>query len=381
MVAEVLLLALLLYASGVRANLSTSWSSTSLLSSAKLLSANTLESSTATTAKGPVNGSAAQSLQVEKRLDDQSSYRTTVNSYLSGAYKGKVVLCQIPDFPLCDVYVCGTLHVSKTSADMVNDTVSRVKPDYIIIELCDGRIDSLCDSTLDEELLKNMTLGSIFKQGYQEKSFLVLGTSLLAWMQLKASKAMGNKLGQELYVAAKEGRNQQSSVILGDRLYSVTVQRCFDQLKVFEKIKVVFTLLYEVLSMTVRSIKEYIAKSENDEDFMKKELEKFERLLPSLARIIIHERDEYLAQVVYDVARSGFGNYKYRDADRVFRGKIVVVVGAAHMAGIKAWLLKNGSTEERIKEISMSSKHQTPTWPGRTRFSFVDVNSIFAPKR
>lgn len=323
--------------------------------------------------------SAPSSIEVEQRYFDLKRYRDATNSYLEETYKGKVMLCQIPDYPLCDVYVCGTLHVSKTSADMVKDTIRKVAPDYIILELCDGRIDSICDASLDEEMLKNMTLRSIFKHSYQERSFLTFGTSLLSWMQLKASKAMGNKLGQELYVAAKEGYEQQSSVILGDRLYSVTVQRCFDQLKFFEKVKVVFTLLYEVLSMTVRSIKEYIAKTENDNDFMKKELEKFERMLPSLARIIIRERDEYIAQIVCDVARSGFGNDKYRDASTDYRGKIVVVVGAAHMPGIKSWLLKNGSTEDRLKEISMSSKQLTPTWPGRNRFAFVNVNSIFQP--
>ena len=370
----------LLYICDGESGQSLSWSSGALLPPARLLS-KAFASAAPSTAKEAVNGSIEISNKIDDKLNGLFSYRAATNTYLEETYRGRVMLCQIPDFPLCDVYVCGTLHVSKTSADMVKDTIERVKPDYIILELCDGRIDSICDTTFDDELLKNMTLGNIFKQGYQERSFSVLGTSLLTWMQLKASKAMGNKLGQELYVAAKEGYNQQSSVILGDRLYSVTIQRCFDQLKLFEKIKVLFTLLYEVLSMTVRSIKDYIAKSENDEDFMKKELEKFERLLPSLARIIIHERDEYLAQVVYDVARGGFGNYKYRDADRAFRGKIVVVVGAAHMAGIRAWLLKNGSTEERIKELSTSSKQQVPTWPGGTRFSFVDVNTIFAPKR
>merc|ERR1711871_932427 len=109
-----------------------------------------------------------------------------------------------------------------------------VAPHYVILELCDSRLDSICDTSLDEEILGNMTWSNIFRRSYQERSFVTLGTSLLSWMQLKASKAMGNKLGQELYVAAKEGYKQQSHVILGDRLYSVTVQRCFDQLKILE---------------------------------------------------------------------------------------------------------------------------------------------------
>jgi hypothetical protein len=64
---------------------------------------------------------------------------------LSQAYRGKFVPCTIPSAPNCKVFLCGTLHVTKASADMVRDVIQRLKPDYVILELCEARIDSLCE--------------------------------------------------------------------------------------------------------------------------------------------------------------------------------------------------------------------------------------------
>ena len=41
----------------------------------------------------------------------------------------------------------------------------------------------------------------------------------------------------ELAMAAHTGAEQGALVILGDRAYSVTIQRCFDQLRLYEKLK------------------------------------------------------------------------------------------------------------------------------------------------
>jgi threonine dehydratase len=52
-------------------------------------------------------------------------------------------------------------------------------------------------------------------------------------MQTKAAALLGNKLGGELIAAAKEAHLLGSTVILGDRLYGVTIQRAFDKINTF----------------------------------------------------------------------------------------------------------------------------------------------------
>ena len=326
-------------------------------------------------------GSEGLNAQFRARLEEQYKNDNHSLAILGERYKGKVVRCKIPEFPQCDIYLLGTMHVAKRSSEMVNETINALRPHFTIIELCDARLDLLIDSVYEEEMMQNVTLRSIIKSSLKGKSLMLFGTGLLTWMQQKASRATGSKLGNELYVAAKEAYKSQSGVILGDRLYPVTIQRCFDKLNVTEKIKLVIMLLFEVLSMTVNSIKDYIKKSEGDGDFLNKEMERFERHLPSFAKVIIHERDEYLAQTIYEVAKTGFGDYRFRNEDQhldlALRGKICVVVGAAHLKGIEKWLSCNGSTHDRMLEISTSSKDTDSTWPGSGKFCSANVEAIF----
>ena len=51
-------------------------------------------------------------------------------------------------------------------------------------------------------------------------------------------------------MAAKVATEQKAlGIILGDRLYSTTIQRVFDKLTNFEKLKVGVILLWEVVTM------------------------------------------------------------------------------------------------------------------------------------
>lgn len=185
-------------------------------------------------------------------------------SSMEEKYKGRFICCSVAQFPNCDVLLCGTLHVAKTSADMVSDTLKVLRPEYVVLELCEARIDNLCE--VEEERI--ITLSDVIRDSYKEKSFKVFGMGLLCWMQLKAAKVVGSKLGGELVVAAKVGVYQGATVILGDRLYGVTIQRVFDKLKLYEKLKMAFVLLWEIMTMSFFKLKDYIKKSENEEGFI-----------------------------------------------------------------------------------------------------------------
>lgn len=294
-------------------------------------------------------------------------------------YSDKVICCQIPQYPHCDIFLCGSLHVAQTSADMVRDVIEQVKPSFVVLELCEARIDSLL-----EQEVANVTLSDIVKESVSQKSVKVFAIGLLTWMQLKAAKITGNKLGGELAAAAKAGALCKSTIVLGDRLYAVTIQRIFDKLKVWEKLTMVFVLLWEILTMSLFKLKDYIHKSEKEKGFIEDEMRKFSKHLPSLANVIINERDEYLAQTICEIARVGFSSrhtssYSMSDhrIGQAGRGKILAVVGAGHLPGIKKWLDIGGISDSRIDEISSSSKHPS-TWPGRGMLQVVNTDMLFS---
>jgi len=72
---------------------------------------------------------------------------------------------------------------------------------------------------------------------------------------MKAASLLGSKLGGELVAATKQAHLNGATVVLGDRLYSVTIQRVFDKLRFFERLRVGLALLWEVLFMSMFRLK------------------------------------------------------------------------------------------------------------------------------
>ena len=115
--------------------------------------------------------------------------------------------------------------MSRTSVDMVKEVIQTVRPSYVVVEVCDARIDGLCASDpdpADMAIAMNITLSGILKStllNKEHRSIKVFGAEVLGWMQVKAAKVMGNKLGGELAMAAHTGAEQGAMIILGDRAY------------------------------------------------------------------------------------------------------------------------------------------------------------------
>ena len=183
-------------------------------------------------------------------------------------YRGRLLYCSSHLFPNCDIFLCGTLHVAKSSTEMVREAVSTLAPRFVVVEVCESRIDNLVEGDLNDQL--NVTLKEVLQHSWAERSVKQLGMGLLSWMQTKAAKGMGSKLGGELAAAAKEAARLRSLIVLGDRAYAVTIQRVFDRLGFLEKLKMGCILIWEVISMSVNKLKEYIKKSEDDDNFVKK---------------------------------------------------------------------------------------------------------------
>lgn len=294
---------------------------------------------------------------------------------LSEKYKSKFCVVQVEHFPHCEIYLCGTLHVSKSSVDMVQDVVRTLQPNYVVLELCEARLDSLME---EDRVDHNLTFYQVFRGSIEERSLKVLGMGLLTWMQIKAANLLGSKLGGELSAACKEAYRAGSTIILGDRLYGVTIQRIFDKLSFFEKLKMAGILIWEVLTMSLFKLKDYVHRTQHDDDFVKEEVEKFGRYLPAFAQVVISERDEYIAQTLTELAKVGFGRLPPATAGVQYtrKGKIVAVVGAGHLPGIRKHLVAGGVTAERLKEISSSSKHEN-TWPGDGLLHVVDAKILY----
>ncbi len=321
---------------------------------------------------------------------------------LTQKYSYKFQYCTFPHLPNCEFFFCGTLHVANTSVNMVKDVIQTIKPNYVVIELCENRIDGILEDSqyyYEDEVnnqqqieQENITFFQILRKSLKERSIKTLGMGLLTWMQINAAKLVGSKLGGELSIACYISHKIGSTVILGDRLYHITIQRIFDSLTFYEKCKMILVIIWEILTMSIFKLKDYIQKTDEDASFIKDELDRFAEYLPAFAKVVISERDEYLAQTLYEVANIAFEKNKRPSSRDIItpgnaiiggssgmggtqKGRIVVVIGAGHLHGVQKNLAVTPLSDERMMEISSSSKHAN-SWPGRGVLQVVDMKQI-----
>lgn len=208
-----------------------------------------------------------------------------------------------------EIILIGTAHVSQESADLVATVINEEKPDTVSIELCPSRFQSIKQKDKWQEM-------DIIKVIKEKKAFLLLSNLLLASFQKKIAEKMDIKPGQEMLTAIDEGEKAGAEIHLADREIHVTLSRIWRIMGLWDKMKLVFQLL---LSMGDMDIEEEDIEKMKEQDVLQTILADVEKSHPILKEILITERDKYLAQKI----KTAPGE------------KIVAVVGAGHVPGIK----------------------------------------------
>ena len=209
-----------------------------------------------------------------------------------------------------EIILLGTAHVSKESVRLVTDVIEAEKPDTVCVELCESRYQSIRqkDKWLDKDIIK------VIKE---KKSFLLLSNLLLASFQKRIAEKFDVKPGEEMIKAIEVGESSGAGIHLADRSIRITLAKTWRVMGLWDKIKLLFQL---VLSMgKIDEISEADIEKMKQEDVLQTLLADVEKSLPVLKDILIDERDQYLT-------------YKIRTAPG---NKIVAVVGAGHVPGIK----------------------------------------------
>lgn len=215
-----------------------------------------------------------------------------------------------------EILLVGTAHVSKTSVDLVEKVIREERPDTVCVELCRPRYQAVMQKDQWREM-------DIIKVIREKKSFLLLASLMLAAFQKRIGEKLGVRPGQEMITAIETAGTVGSEICLADRDISVTLSRAWRHMGFFSRIKMLFQLL---LSMGgVDDIEEKDIEQMKEADMLESVLAEVEKVHPELRRILIDERDQYLAQ-------------KIRTAPGA---KIVAVVGAGHVPGIRQHIEKD----------------------------------------
>ena len=168
-------------------------------------------------------------------------------------------------------------------------------------------------SKTQENSWENMDIKKILKDG---KGFLLLANTALASFQKRMGAQTGADPGAEIVGAAKLAEEMGIPVSLCDREIQITFRRAWGKSSLWNKCKLLATLISAAFSKEEIS-EEELAELKNEEtlESMMKEVAKE---LPSVKEVLIDERDRYLATSIFKAA----GKTK------------VAVIGAGHTQGI-----------------------------------------------
>ncbi len=211
-----------------------------------------------------------------------------------------------------EVIIVGTAHVSEESADLVARVIEEENPETVAVELCQSRYQAITDKNRWQET-------DLIKVIKEKKAFLLLSNLMLASFQKKIGKKLGIKPGAEMIRAIETAKDMGLEISLADRDVRTTLSRTWRLMGFWTKFKLLFQLITSMGDMDEIE-KEDIEKLKQ-QDVLETLLSELGKTLPDLQRVLIDERDQYLA-------------YKIRTAPGK---KIVAVVGAGHVPGIKKY--------------------------------------------
>jgi pheromone shutdown-related protein TraB len=255
-----------------------------------------------------------------------------------------------------EIILVGTAHVSRESIEEVRNIISEEKPDMVCVELDQGRYNAITKNDNWEKL----DLSKVFKEG---KGFLLIVNLVLASFQRRLGNELGVKPGEEMKAAVETARENGIPYSLCDREVHTTLRRAWAGCGLWSKSKLLASLLASAFTTEKMSEQEIEdLKNKNELDGMMNELANY---LPSVKETLIDERDFYLASKIWTSLPLMPG-----------QKKIVAVVGAGHLQGIKTHLEKLSSGGED-SSVSNLDKIPPPSFLGKTA-KFIIPAAIIA---
>lgn len=225
-----------------------------------------------------------------------------------------------------ELILIGTAHVSKQSAKQVKEIIEYERPDSVCIELDEQRYQSIIDGNKWREM-------DIFKVIKEKKATFLLINLVISSFQKRLAKQFGIKPGQEMIQGIESAKEIGAELVLVDRNIQITFSRIWNGIGIRGKTQLVTQIFLSVFSD--EDISEEELEKLKSQDMLNSMLKDFTETFPRLKTPLIDERDQYLAQKIKEAP----GN------------KVVAVLGAAHVPGIK---------EEIRKEHDLKALTQLP---------------------
>ncbi len=215
-----------------------------------------------------------------------------------------------------EIILIGTAHVSRNSAEQVKEVIESERPDSVCIELDEQRYQTITEGNK----WKNTDIFKIIKE---KKSTLLLINLVLSSFQKRIAKQFGINAGQEMIQGIESAKTTGANLVLADRNIQTTFSRIWHGVGFWGKIRLITEIIFSIFN--TEEITEEDLEKLKSQDMLNSILNDLTASFPKLKRPLVDERDQYLAQKIKEAP----GN------------KVVAVLGAAHIPGIKEEIYKD----------------------------------------
>lgn len=232
-----------------------------------------------------------------------------------------------------EIILVGTAHVSQTSVEEVSSLIESENPDRICIELDEGRMKSKTEKSSWE----NMDIRKVIKDG---RGFFLLANTALSSFQRRMGEQTGTKPGDEILGAASIAKEKGIPLSLCDRDIQTTFKRAWAKSSLWNKCKLIATLLSAAFS------KEEITAEELEDlkkqDTLQSMMNEMAKELPTIKEVLIDERDQYLGRSIFETEGK----------------KKLAVIGAGHTNGVISTIekLSRGENTPSLESLSFIPK-------------------------
>ena len=233
-----------------------------------------------------------------------------------------------------NIILVGTAHISQDSVTEVKSVIEKYKPDIVAVELCQRRFDALSK----KDQWENTPITTLLQTN---NAYLLLAQTFLSAIQRRLGKEYGVEPGSEMIAAIKEAEKNSLQIALVDRDISITLKRAWQKMGIREKFRITWEFLKAIVGYDEEELEELDLQELLKEDVISTMLKEFGEIAPSVATVLIHERDKYIAKKILDESK---------------KGKVVAVVGAGHINGIKTLLKQKETKDVELSTLEVVKK-------------------------
>jgi pheromone shutdown-related protein TraB len=245
---------------------------------------------------------------------------------------------------MSNITLVGTAHVSAESVREVRETILAKKPKYVALELCEPRFESITKKKKWEQTpITEMIKGN--------KPYFLLGYSLIAAFERKLGAKTGVRPGDEMMEGNRAAKKVGAKVVLVDRPIDITLKRAWKMAGFAEKLRIAKEFVVSIFGAG-EDITEETIEDLKKEDVISELMAELAKIAPSAKRVLIDERDEYIA-----------GKLSGLD------GSCVAIVGKGHKKGIEAHL-------KAKKKVDFKKLEEVPSSRFKVRWLFYALTGL-----